>query len=723
MLVSIMSTEQDSKISKIKDSKAKIESENTQIQKRIHDFQAESKKALETFSTSLGQSKNAVLSEINSIIGNIDNLTKELDDYKKRTLESDKAALNTRLDNLLGQISSSVQNLQKLIVDLSTKQDEEVSSIYSQMAGKVNTGLSDIYAAQRDQISEFENAISSRLENIQRDIVSTVESESANQREMTEAIVSSFLTSLTDFQSKIRDLSDTKETNVDAIFAGTVSESVGRLEMAKEDLLASIDGVMNDLEESLAQQKSTNEQMKKYIQDVIVKTKSDIKAQIENLKLESIKDLKQLQEEQLAALSEIKETSSTNFQKALEINESFQANLFSGLDQEFKANLYNEIDNITLSFTKFQDSIINQIDALISRLTSTRDEMKGSLEGLLVSNLNKIGGIGNRLEEQLSEVLSQVSSKYAKSRESTFSNLTDTLEKRFSLINSSFKQYQETTNNRFEKISTDLEVSLMDFFDHTQRNISETVNKNSGTLDQLGNTVNESFKTLQTGQEKNIETTLTDVRNTLRTKQSELITTISSISPASDEHVESHKEYIEERKAEVSRTSSAAFNELRKQITAIEQDGLSTIKRIVRDTHDSLDENVKSSEQSTMELIEGLEDKHKGSISKFRVKSTQELNNNLEMLEEYRGTLEEKFTKFFDDQQHNLESFIEENRARREAVDDQRRDLDIKLEELNSSLDTATETLSMNINTNTENVSTSIKQILRDIDDVIKAMK
>ena len=39
-----MSSEQDDKISRIKDFKAKIESENSQIQQRTLDFQKESKK-------------------------------------------------------------------------------------------------------------------------------------------------------------------------------------------------------------------------------------------------------------------------------------------------------------------------------------------------------------------------------------------------------------------------------------------------------------------------------------------------------------------------------------------------------------------------------------------------------------------------------------------------------------------------------------------------------
>jgi len=718
-----MSTEQDEKISRIKDHKEKIESENTQIQKRILDFQKESKKALESFSSSLAQSKDSTLSEINSLINNIDNLTRELEDYKKKTIVSEQDALNDRLNNLLGQINSSVQKLQKSMVNLSTKQEEDVSSIYSQMAGKVNTGLSDIYSIQRDQISEFEDSISNKLAQIQRDIVSTVESESANQREMTENITSSFLESLTDFQAKIRDLSDSKETNVDAIFTGTVSDSVGRLEMAKEDLEAGIDGVMNSLEESLASQKANNREMQKAIHEAIIKAKSDVKARIENQLIEAIKDWKSVQEGHQSAFSVIKETTEKSFQSALASDESSQANMLTELEHQLKTNLYNEIDNITLSFSKFQDSFLNQIDALISRLTSAREEMKGSLEGLLITNLNKIGVIGKKLEDQLSGVISQVSDEYKQTRESTYSSLMNTVEDRFSAIDSSLEEFKANTSTKFDETASDLDVSMMNFFDNTEIIVSDTIDKNASTLDQLENTVNESFRTLQSGQEKNIETTLTDIRSNLRNKQSELITTISSISPAAEDHIESNREYIEEKKSEVTRTSRAAFDDLRKQITAIKQDGMSAIQSILGETNHKFDENVKASEQSTKDLIEGLEDEHKSSVAKFRANAAQELNTNLEMIDKYRDNLQEKFTRFFEDQQKSLNSFIEVNRNRRDGVDDQRRNIDIKFEELNTNIDTASETLTMNVTTNTENVITSVKTILKDTDDMIKSIK
>ena len=349
--------------------------------------------------------------------------------------------------------------------------------------------------------------------------------------------------------------------------------------------------------------------------------------------------------------------------------------------------------------------------------------MKGSLEGLLVSNLNKIGGLGKQLEEQLSSISSQISDEYKKSHESTYSNLMSAVEDRFNAINTSLDQYKEATSTKLEKTTTDLDISLMNFFDTAQSTVSDTVVKNDATLDQLGTSVNESFRALQSGQEKNIETTLTDIRNTLRMKQSELITAISSISPAAEDHIESNREFAEEKKTEVTQSSSAAFADLRKQVTNIEQDGLSTIQGIVQDTHHRLDENVKDSEQRTKELIEGLEDKHKSSIARFRSGATQEINKNVEMLDQYSSTLEEKFNSFFDNQQQSLDSFIEANRSRREVVDDQRRNLDIKFEELGTSIDTATETLNNNINTNTGNVTTSVKNILKDVDDVLKTMK
>jgi hypothetical protein len=397
--------------------------------------------------------------------------------------------------------------------------------------------------------------------------------------------------------------------------------------------------------------------------------------------------------------------------------------LLENLENQLKTNLYNEIDNITLSFTKFQDSTFNQIDSLISRLTNTRDEMKSTLDGLLVANLNKIGGIGKQLEEQISSVLTEVSGEYKKIRESTLSGLMSVVDERFNIINSSLDQYGTTTRANIENTITNVDVSLLNFFNDTLKNATDTVTKNTNTLDQLASTTTESFRNLQSGQEKNIETTLADVKNIFRTKQSELITAISSILPTAEDHIESTREFIDDKSSELSSKSSATFGDLREQIKLIEQDGLSAIQSIVNETQQKLDDNVSSSEERTKKLIEGLEDEHKGSIAKYRANASQQINQNIEMLDNYRENLKEKFTRFFDDQQRSLDLFIDANQTKREIVDDQRRNLDVKFEEVSTTIDSATEKLNMNINTNTSNVTSSVKKILQDVDDVITTIK
>ncbi|MHA1214065.1 MAG: hypothetical protein ACTSPG_02140 [Candidatus Hodarchaeales archaeon] len=717
-----MSNEQ-SKVSKIKDHMAKIESENGQIQQRIMDFTSDIKKSEEAFNRTLGQSKKEVLGEINALMSNIEQISDDLNEYKKKTLESEKAELSDRLEKLLGQITKGLQKLQKDILELSNRQEKEVSTLYSNMANKVNTGLERIYSGQRKQIDKFEKEISSRLEQIQRDIVSTVERESTNQREIVQNIASSFETALEDFRQKIRTIGDSKEANVDLIFAGTVSESVGRLEMAKEDLLAGIDGAINALEASLENQKATTKAMQDEIYEAIVRAKSDLKKRLEELREEAREEWKNIGEKEIETLSKTKKLATKNFENALVTDESFQNEILKNLEQSLKAGLYSEIDNITLSFTKYQDSIINQIDSLISRLTSTRSEMKENLGNLLVTNLSKIGNVGHLLEEELANVFEQISNSYKETRSNALSRLTKELDARFSAISESIAKYGQQMNLKLEKTTTDVDVSLMNFFDTTQKVVGEAVERNETAIDELGSNTNTMFKELQTGQEKNIETTLADIRNTLRSKQSELITTISSIAPSAEEHIDASREFITEKTSEISSQSTSAFEDLRKQVASLNTDSLGAISAIVQNTHHELDTAVKNSEEQSKALVEGLENDHKTQIAEFRAKSNQEMNQNLQMLEEYRNTLKEKFERFFEDQQKSLDLFIDSTRSRRENVDDIRRKFEVKLDELGNSIDTATDTLSKSVTTNTENVTTSINQILRSTEDVVKTLK
>jgi hypothetical protein len=664
-----MSTEQANQISRLKDQKAKIENEHNLLQQRILDFQSESKKLSEDFNNDLSRRRKGVLEDINLVLKNVDKLTQELKDYQNKTLVAEKGSLNNRLENLLGQITNGVEKLQKKIGNISTKQEEDISVIYSEMAGKVNTGLNDIYSSQRGKISEFEGDISNWLANIQREIVSLVERETANLREMTENIASSFTKTLDEFKDRIISFSDVKEVEIDKFFSGTVTDSISRMEIAKEDLLAGIDGLKYKLEESLKKQKELNEEMKKETQKIILSAKSDIKSRVQNIKAEHIENWNGYQEAQLNSLSSFREKTETSFRNALKKNEELESKVFSELQEKLK-----------ISFTQLQERIISDVSHVFNDFDATREK--------------------------------------------TSSSLISAIDNRFNGITRSFNSFgKDKVISQIENTVADLDVALSDFFDTTKKGVLQSIVGKDNTWNELHSALNDQFKEIQAGQEKNIETTLTDIRNAFRSKQSELITLVANIVPAADDHIESNRSQIEEIKSDMSRSRSTEVADIKKQITGIERDGLTAIQNIIQSTQHKLDENVRESEEAAKELVIGLEDQHKESLGKFRANSSQEFDKHLSDLNNYQENLKEKFTAFFDGQQTTLDQFIDDNRTRRESIDNHRRQLDIKLEELNRGIGSATETVSTNINTNTQNVNSSVKQIISIVDDTLKTIK
>jgi len=290
-----MNMKQESKTSKFHDHKVKIESEKDHLQQRILDFKEEGIKTSEAFSRTLDRSKTKVLSEIRSIREVIDQLTQSLDEYKKRTLESEKEALSNRLENLLGDIASAIDNLQNVIDQTCNKQNKEISKIYAEMGGRVRNGLTDIYASQWDQLSQFEQEISSRLERIKRDIIGIIEQETTNQHEFAKNYRSSINESLNVFNKKIRDISNSKEKEILSTFSDAENKSISRLEIAKEDLSAELDGGMNKLDEIIGFQKSNNEKLQNAISSNITASRSEVKNRIEKLRSETIEEWKSKQ--------------------------------------------------------------------------------------------------------------------------------------------------------------------------------------------------------------------------------------------------------------------------------------------------------------------------------------------------------------------------------------------------------------------------------------------
>ena len=132
-----MNVEHDRDINKIQDYKANIESEKSKLEQRILKFQEEGNRASEAFNRTLDHSKTKILSEIRSLKQVIDRLTESLEDYKKKSLESDKEVLQDRLDNLLGEIVSGINEIKNELAKLSSKQEGDISKIYSEMPDQI----------------------------------------------------------------------------------------------------------------------------------------------------------------------------------------------------------------------------------------------------------------------------------------------------------------------------------------------------------------------------------------------------------------------------------------------------------------------------------------------------------------------------------------------------------------------------------------------------------
>ena len=183
------------------------------------------------------------------------------------------------------------------------------------------------------------------------------------------------------------------------------------------------------------------------------------------------------------------------------------------------------------------------------------------------------------------------------------------------------------------------------------------------------------------------------------------------------------REIVETKNSDIKKSSTAALDDLRKQIRSIEQDGSLSIQNIATETGNRLDDAVKESEESTKNLVEGLEDEHKNSLASYRENINKEYNNQQDSLENYRSTLKEKFTAFFNEVQETTDHFNNQISSERELLDDQRRQTEVKFEEVNAGLDTAIETLSSSVSTNTQNISTSTKQITSTTKDIVKSQR
>ncbi|MHA2107367.1 MAG: hypothetical protein ACW99R_06675 [Candidatus Hodarchaeales archaeon] len=660
-------SERDNKVSIIKDHLAKLESESGQYDSRVKDFRQDIKKQATSVSQSIDQGKSDILTQISKLATTISDLTDSLSGLKN-DLESDKGTFGSRLEKIIGQLQKETTSLQTQLNSLTSKQEEEISQIYQQMGGKVNTGLKDIYSYQYKQIKEFQDQISNKLADIQKEFVSTVERENTNIGEMSDGVATSFHQALDEFNKRMSQIGDAKESELDNVFANTMRQSVSRLEIAKEDLLAGIDGLKARLEDNLKKQKELLDESQQSVIQIINEQKEEVKLKIEKGVEGYYAEWQKYQGEQQQTITNIKENVFESFISALNTNEELQSNVTTEFENSLKSGF-------------------------------------------------------RQLEDQILSSLERVSSDFSKKRIRTTETLTKAFENWYSNINSSFDQFGVKTKTKLNETTSDLNGSILDFFKKSQTGMKNVLAKHETTLGDLQSGISQQFKEIQTGQEKNIEITLTDVRKNLKSKQSELLTTVSSIAPAADTAVEANREIIHAKNTELKRSSTAAFDDLRKQIRTIEQDGLVAIQSIVSTTNDRLDQAVKESEESTKSLVGSLEDDHKNSLIEFRTSASQKLADHQGTLDKYSSSLQDRFEVFFNEVQKNADNYIGKTRDEREYIDDQRRKMDVKFEEAQNSLDSSVDTFKNGVTANSENITASIKQISTTTKGIIKDLK
>jgi len=392
-----------------------------------------------------------------------------------------------------------------------------------------------------------------------------------------------------------------------------------------------------------------------------------------------------------------------------------------------KSRIDKGIDRYWQEFVKFQSEQSNTISNIKENVyESFMNALKtnNELESKLTTEFeNSMKSGFKQLEEQILTSLSRVSADFNKKRQRTAETFSATFDKWDNNVNNSITSFGKRTKSKLEETTADLNDSLKKFFDESKTGLNQTLSTHQGTLGELQDNIGQLFKDIQRGQEKNIEITLVDVRKSLLAKQSELISTIASIEPSAETVVEKSRENVETKNSAIKNSSTSAFDDLRKQIRSIEQDGNLSIQTIVNETGNRLDDAVKESEESTTNLVEGLEDEHKNALASYRENITKEYNNQQDSLENSRSSLKEKIITFFNEVQETTDHFNNQISSGRELLDDQRRQTDVKFEEVHASLDTAVETLSNSVTTNTQNISTSTKQITSTTKDILKSQR
>jgi DNA-binding ferritin-like protein (Dps family) len=602
----------------IKESRSEIEQYLKFLIDTQKKLESNLKKTEKDFKGSFDSQKSHLVSLLTSIVRDLESLVEKFNSDKnhifKKDIDDFKKELSQILTNTKSDTEGSLTNIESIIAKL----ENDTSSLLRSQSKTILMDVSDVYKGEQDSIDFLSDTLTNSVDRLRASYENSVEQEIENLKSSTQLLYDNIIDGLDKFRNETSRITKIGEDKVE----GTLEEAVQEIQSGFEGSSGSLRDVMRSIETKVqkvfADRTEEFTEILKNISNNFSNTIEEEKTNTYNIYEKGNEVLNAYKEKELESISLILEDAKTNFIKNMNINNEKLEKDTGTITENFKKSFQNSLNTASKSFESFYVTLNSWVDNIETTISSAKEELNKQKEKLVDQPIKNIQFLGEKMESQLSDYLSELQQTYQTDKEKIQTNFDSKLGK-----------YQQDYTKHLDNLSNEMlnliKGSINDqksAFDNTKEDLNNHLGK---ILDDSEETFNKAYQgitgdfsqfTENQGQWQ--RSTSDDISRRLNEGKSRVVMDLESIVPQIVTLADSFRGNYQEVIKRAMTAMDSAVQLFKREDADESSKAHSIIDTQMRDIEKRINNRKQQSTDSINQLFTQLDSNQKDAVSKMK---------------------------------------------------------------------------------------------------------
>ena len=675
------------------------------------------------FTTTQNQLQQQLITELRALLDTITNVNKLMTTLKDKQLKNGQHQAR----EALLQLMESLESKANAMLDRLTQEKESIINNITEesslLLDELKKSLDEsVKTPLEHSLSDSQNQVSKSLSQLTDDIEAFFIQEQEVIKHNITATFDTIESELKHLESSTKDLA-TMSTDVETSLKRLYHQVEGHLEGTEHQLNDEI-----QILESLG--KKEHEQTTIKVENSLNTVLATVTQKLEDLTKKVDESTKQFQD----TSNELQQSQNERIELQVEqikttINEHLSnttinvEKLVADIRRQFRARVYDELEQMVNSFVAFQDVVMSQIDEVMTRLKNAQVEIKSHLEKMLQQKLQAINQIGEQFEITIEKSLQQLLTTHVKESSKIASQVSRDFE-------SSMKSIQEENLTSITALRRQLQQHVnvtKQVHTETLALLQQSSNEMKKLTDAHGkeflNTISQHLSTFKERHDTVKKTSLNEIKETINMHAQEILTVLHSIEERAESITTSKTKTIYEQKQKFEQQITKEMSDIGTRLKTMEQEAINSLTHAVDVSLSSLDRLITNSIEKGQQRLQEQRKLASESIEMSLNAQQQMVSDWMTEVQQSLNLVQSNLQALFTEIEGNLEMNLKKSHEHLETI----KKLQASLIDLQKSIKTKTsselESMKRRVNSTVQEVIKSIKETIRTMETVIQVAR